>query len=92
MLTLVDQKFPIARKDHHCMACDFLQESLIDVVDMFTFSQKRSVVKARKNCWEIKRGEKYTRQFLVSGDDCWSFKGITDIHLICLEYELYPEL
>jgi hypothetical protein len=74
------------------MACDFLQEDLMDVMDRVTFSEKRDIVRAKRNQWQIKKGEKYTNQFLVDGSYCWSFKGITAIHEICLEYELYPEL
>ena len=89
-MILLKQKIHKARKQYDCMACDWLfnmgiRESGIK----FTFSEYRSIIKAKQNNHKIQVGENYLYQFNVDGGDNWSFRAIPEIHKICLKYDLY---
>lgn len=90
-MELISSETPKARKEHRCMACDFLRDDLPNTVSYLNFSEKRDVVKARRNNWKIQKGEVYTKQFLKDGGDVYGFKAITAIHDICIDHDLYPE-
>jgi hypothetical protein len=89
MTEIIEQTEPIARKDHDCMACEWLVNS--DIIDYLTFSEKRAVVRAKRNGWKIKKGQQYIRQFNKGCGEVWVFKAIPEIHDICLEYDLYED-
>lgn len=91
MSELIHEEHPKARKNHNCMACDFLLANILDTLEYLSFSEKRSIVNARRNQWEIQKGEIYTKQFCLDGGVAYTFRAITAIHEICLEYDLYPE-
>lgn len=89
MITVIrETTIKCARKDHECMACLFLRDGIRD--GDFTFSEYRSIVRARQDGWKIKKGQSYIEQF-NRGDGVYVFKARPDIHKICLKYDLYPE-
>lgn len=88
MIELIRQTEPTARKEHRCDACEFLLQDLCSTVGELTFSEKRDVVKARRNSWKIKKGQKYINQ-VCKYDDIYTVKAIPEIHAICLKYGLY---
>jgi len=55
-----------------------------------SFTERRAIVKARKNNWRIQKGEKYMKQVGVFDGDLSTFRAIPEIHQICYKYEFYP--
>lgn len=92
MSTLLSESKPRARKDHDCSACEFLTvDDWWRSGKEFSFSELRSIVKAKENNWKIKKGEKYIRQALVQDGDFFQFKAIPEIDNICHKYNLYED-
>ncbi len=89
MITVLSESSHIAAKDHHCSACEWIGEILHDIP--FTFAERRAIVKARKNGWIIKKGERYIVQNGVQDGEFYVFKAIPAIHEICIEYDIYEE-
>ena len=60
----------------------------------FTFTELRKIVKARRNGWKIKKGEKYIRQNNVdeTSGDFYTYKAIPAIHDICIKNDVYIDL
>ena len=90
MITTIYEQKPIARKDYDCEASLFVREC--NTVDFMTFAERRVIVKARKNGWRIKKGQRYVRQFNTYSGDTWTFRAIPEMHDICAKYDIYPEL
>ncbi len=86
---LLSETHPVARNPYNCDACEWILNSC-DPSDL-TFSERKTLVKARRNEFMIKKGEKYTYQALVYWGDFIVFKAITSIHLICLKYDIYDD-
>ena len=82
---------PKARKEHNCDACDLILNDLASLVDELTFSEKREIVKARRNNWKIQKGEIYVRQSNKMDGEFYTFKAILPIHEICLDHEVYGD-
>jgi len=89
MITVLSESTHIAAKDHPCSACEWVSNLLYDYV--FTFAELRAIVKARKNGWKIKKGEKYFRQSNVDNGTFYVYKAIPAIHKICIDHDIYEE-
>lgn len=89
MIQVIHQSIPTAKKDYDCEASLFIQEGI--QWGEFTFSEWRSIVKAKQAGWKIKKGEKYVRQFNTNGSETWTFRARPEIHEICLKYDYYQE-
>lgn len=89
MCTVIRESLHRSTKDRECMASLFLLPALCDLMSELTFTEKRHIVYARKNNFNIKTGERYLRQFNKDGGDTWSFEAIPSLHKICLKYNLY---
>lgn len=89
MIRVLSESTHTATKDHHCSACEWIRELLYDYE--FTFAERRTIVKARKNGWIIKKGEEYLIQNSIQDGEFYVFKAIPAIHDICLEYDIYEE-
>lgn len=79
---------PIASKDYVCEACEWLN-NYPDVVAEMTFREKRSVVRARKVGWLIKKGERYIRDRGILDGEFYTFRARPDINNLCHKYEVY---
>ena len=80
---------PIARKDYHCNACDWLDTYLNGGI--FSFAEYRLIVKAKRDGWRIKAGQRYVK---VEGkwDGEWSiFRARPEINEICQKHSIYAE-
>tara|TARA_R110002049_G_scaffold282589_3_gene462439 strand:+ start:1175 stop:1447 length:273 start_codon:yes stop_codon:yes gene_type:complete len=80
---------PVARKDYHCMACDWIHDSISEQI--FNFSELRLIAKAKKENWQIKKGQKYIK---VSGkwDGEWcTFRARPEINDLCQKHDIYQE-
>ncbi len=89
MITTIHESTPVARKNYSCNACEFIFND--DYRNGYTFSEYRSIIKARNNNYRILKGEKYIRQWNadeISGDT-WTYRAIPEIHQICIKHELY---
>lgn len=89
MATLLKETRPKARKDHHCMASELINDGSNLRGYRFTFSEWRAIIKARDNGWKIKKGETYINQKNVEDGYLYSFKAIPAIHDICIKYDYY---
>ena len=49
MTELISETRPIARKNHDCMASDWIQD--IDLTGELSFSERRALVMARRESW-----------------------------------------
>lgn len=88
MIQILSESEPVARKPYDCMACEWILNGGIDG-EGFTRPELRALSKARKNKWQIVKGQKYIRQNNKLGDDIYTFKAIPEIHDICLKHDLY---
>lgn len=89
MITVIHQSTPKARKEYNCDACEFIF-GFGNIRDYkFTFSEWRSIIKARDNNQKIKKGDKYIRQFNKYGNETYTFRAIPEMHAICIKYEYY---
>lgn len=77
-----------SRKDHNCCACEWLLNYGLGQVD-FTFAEYRTIAKAKRNKWRVKKGETYLSQCNVQDGDIQTIKAIPAIHDLCVKYDLY---
>lgn len=90
MIEVIHESNPIARKGYQCNACEFVMDAYSD--GWFTFAELREIVKARKNGFNIAKGQEYIRQFNKYSGDTWTFRAIPAIHEICIKYDMYDML
>lgn len=90
MITVIRENNPKARKDHDCMACDFVLAYGIDG-NGFLKKELRILAKARRNKWNIIKGDKYLHQVNVYDGRIYDFRAIPEVHQICLDNKLYYE-
>lgn len=89
-IKVLSESLPTAKKEHECMACDFI---LAHGVDGFGYSlaEKRQLVIARRNKYRIKKGEKYIKQNNAFEGELYTFNAIPEMHDICLKHDLYEQ-
>ena len=83
--------YPKARKNYECMASDWIQNCLSEVIEDCDFSEKRELVKARRNKWKIVKGERYLRQTMIFEGEMTTFRAIPAMHDICVKCDIYQE-
>jgi len=86
-ITVLREEYPIARKDYNCSACEWIREDLRD----FTFAEFREIVRAKRNGWKIKKGQRYIKQINICDGDFCVYKAIPEIHDICIENDLFDD-
>lgn len=59
---LLSESYPVAQKTYYCDACNVMSQDPRFYFDEMTFSEKRTIVKARKNDFHIIKGQKYVMQ------------------------------
>ena len=90
-------KIVTARKNYGCDACVWITEAGLDTDDGFldelSFSEKRSLVKARRNGWRVMKGEKCMTSTLVSCDGgiIMTWRAIPEIHEINQRHGMYED-
>lgn len=90
MIEVIYEQTVTARKDHRCMACEFLLQ-VHNLHGRLTPEEERAVSRAWADGWKIKKGQEYIRQVNKHEGDVYTFKARPDIHGICLKYDFYPE-
>ena len=88
MVTALSESEPVARKEHRCDACDWVLRHGWHGMGL-TFSELRSIAKAKSNNWRIVKGQKYLRQTNIQDGELRTFKAIPEIHAICLAHDYY---
>jgi hypothetical protein len=90
MSELISESRPVSRKDRNCMASEWILNCGFDQLGL-TFAERRQIVIARRNGWQIKAGEQYVKQATKCCGDFGVFIAIPAMHDICLKYEMYEE-
>ena len=88
-MAVVETRYQKAKKDYICNACEWLFET--ELID-FTIAEYRAMVRAKRNGYMIKKGERYLRQVNVCGGDFMVFKAIPEIDEICQKYDIYQDV
>ena len=78
-----------ARKKHECNACLWLRDSLRDM--QMTFSEWRSVVRAKQSNCKILPGEQYDEVALSDTGSLTTIRHKPEINDICHKYDIYQE-
>lgn len=80
---------PTARKDYPCEA----SQLIINVCDwsMFTFAEKRMLVKARRDGWKIKKGQQYVKCSGKWEGEWTEFRARPEMNDLCQKYNIYQE-
>ena len=86
---VLSESMPVARKDYHCMACEWLNKSGYATKQDLTPDEWEAYQKAESNEFKVKKGEKYVRQNNKYDGEIYTFIGIPDIDAICQKYDLY---
>lgn len=89
-MTLLSETTPVARKNYSCDAsvwvCNYGWNGM-----GLSFSELRSIARARHNKWRIIKGDKYVRQGNIQDGEFRTFKAIPEIHEICLKHNYYQD-
>jgi len=88
MVELLSESRPVARKEHECMASDFIINSGWDGDD-WTPEEQQDIADARHDNWKIKKGEEYIRQTVKQDGEILTFKAKYALHQICIKYDFY---
>ena len=80
---------PIARKDYWCDASEYVRESLSQTE--FTYAEYREIVKAKRQGWKIKAGQKYVKQVQSDGGEIITYRAIPTMNDLCYKYDLFPD-
>jgi len=98
-MRVLSETYPTARKTYECNSCLFIFEGFGNNLKEFfnyyklTLTEKKQVLTAKNNKYQIRAGEKYIRQTLIdeSSKDFFCVKSIPEVHNICCKYNLYQE-
>lgn len=78
-----------ARKDYRCEASDWVLEQVNE--GLFTFAEMRLIVKAKREKWRIKKGQKYIKCQGKYMGEFNVFRARPELDELCRKYELYQE-
>tara|TARA_R110000772_G_scaffold8649_1_gene28710 strand:+ start:644 stop:916 length:273 start_codon:yes stop_codon:yes gene_type:complete len=88
VITVLSESEPIARKQHNCMACEFILNCGVNGFG-YTFAELRLIAKAKRNNYNVVKGQKYIRQNNICDGEIYTFKAIPEMHELCLKHDLY---
>lgn len=92
MLVNSIQKVVRAEKNYSCDACSyFILDTAPSHFKDLTFSERKAIVRAKRNNWEIKKGQPLVKTHMVSDDggSDMIWRTIPEIEMICTKYDLY---
>ena len=90
MNTALTYKIRTARKSYRCDACEFIFDLEGDYSDL-TYSEKKALVRARRNKYRIMKGDKYIYETGIYDGEFYTSRAIPEIHKICKRLRLYIE-
>ena len=79
----------VARRDYHCQASDWIFE--LDLKGQLSFSELRSIAKAKRDKWKIKKGDRYTKTKGKFYGEFAVFRARLDLDKICINHDLYGD-
>jgi len=79
---------PVARKDYHCQASDWICESGRDESE-YEVKDWATIKKAKSEDWKILKGTKYVKVSGKYDGDFATFRAREDLEDICQRYEIY---
>jgi len=88
MDTLLTDERPIARKEYHCQASDWINDCGWADGD-WTQEEAEDIEAARKDGWKIRKGERYVYQTGRHEGEMVTFRAKERLHEICLRHNLY---
>ncbi len=91
-LLMLSEQMPVARKDYPCIASIWLREmGFHGTGTNLSFTEFRSIIKARSHGWKILKGEKYVKQNNIQDGKMVVYRAIPEIHEICLKFDCYSD-
>ncbi len=87
MSTILSERTPVARKDHHCGAYEVIMNSYSD--SLFTYAELRQIAKVRRQSGKILKGQRYMGQVGIWEGDFNVFRAHPELDEICRKYDLY---
>ena len=88
MIRVLSESEPTAKKEHECMASEFILNSGVNGFG-YSFAELRVIAKAKQQKYKIVKGQKYLKQNNVIDGDFYTFKAIPEMHQICLDHDHY---
>ena len=89
MSQVLSETHPIARKDYPCDACCWLING--GLPDNMTLTEAKAFVRARRDGFKIKAGQRYLKQYNIFGGEAQCFRARPEIDAICHKYDIYEE-
>ena len=86
---VLSESRPVAKKDHDCNACEWLNNSGYANEGDLTPDEWKVYQLAESKEFKVKKGEIYIRQNNKFDGEVYTFKAIPAIHDICIKYDLY---
>lgn len=84
---------PIARKDYHCQASEFVRDCWNDAdISSLPQVEQDAFALAKLHNFRILKGERYIKQISIYDGSYGIFRGIPDMVDLCHKYELFPEV
>lgn len=93
MPNLLRESTPVAKKPYGCDASEYVLDSDMLADRLFSISELRQIVMARRNQYMIRPGQMYIKQVSVdeTAREMYVFRAIPAMHNLCIRYDLYPE-
>lgn len=88
MCKVIAEQTRIAHKAYEDMASVWLTNSDVQASEL-TFAERRAVVRARRDGWNIKPGQRYLDQSFKQDGEVMRIRYRPDIHRICIRLDLY---
>lgn len=82
---------PVARKDYHCQASDWVERAGLEEAD-YSAEDWATIEKARAENWAIKKGTQYTKTEGKWEGEFSVFRARLDLDAICQKYGIYQEI
>lgn len=90
MWEIENTTYPVARKEYHCQAWDWIDNAGYDEGD-YEPEDWETIEKARTEGFKILPGTKYVCTHGKWEGEFTTFRARNDLHHICLDYDLYPD-
>lgn len=88
---LVTETKPVARKDYHCEASDWIDNTIGWDERDFDEEDRETIRKARAEGCKILKGTQYVKLSGKWEGEFSTFRARADLNAICHKYELYAE-
>jgi hypothetical protein len=89
-IIVLSSSCPVARKDYSCDSWEWLSNAW-PLGDFLSFTEMRKVVKAKRNSYKIKKGDRYFKQTGLYDGEFYTFRAIPDLNEICMKHDIYDE-